>query len=73
MIVRYGASDSYRRLRETFAGEPVHILWDRRVGERRRQHHRRVLDERRADRRDARSPLTLARLPFIAVRPRPPR
>jgi hypothetical protein len=28
MIVRHGATDSYRRLRETFAGEPVHIMWE---------------------------------------------
>jgi hypothetical protein len=73
MIVRHGATDTYRSLRQTFAGEAVHIIWDRRVGERRRPNAPRVLDERRGDRRDAGSPLTLARLPFIAVGTRPPR
>ena len=33
MIVRNGANDTFRFLGQTFAGEAVHILWDRRLAE----------------------------------------
>jgi hypothetical protein len=67
MIVRQGATDWYRYLRQMFAGQPVYILSDRRVGDRSREPSRFVLDPRRDDRRDAASPLSVESLPFIAV------
>jgi hypothetical protein len=67
MVVRHGDSDAFRRLRRTFAGQPVWIVWDRRVRERRDPHRRIPGDRRRGDRRDGASPLTLNRLPFIAL------
>jgi hypothetical protein len=66
-IVRREATDFSGYLHQTFAGQPIYILWDRRVGERRRERSRFVLDRRRDDRRDAASPLSLGGLPFIAV------
>jgi hypothetical protein len=33
MIVRNGANDTFGFLGQTFAGEAVHILWDRRLAE----------------------------------------
>jgi hypothetical protein len=35
-IVRRGAVECFRLLEEEFAGEPVRVMWDRRVRERRR-------------------------------------
>jgi hypothetical protein len=67
MIVRQGATDSYRYLLQTFADQPVYILWDRCVGDRRREPSPSVLDPRRDDGRDAASPLSLESLPFVAV------
>jgi hypothetical protein len=67
VIVRLGDSDMFRRLRKTFAGQPVWIAWDRRMGERRHTHRRIPADRRRRDRRDCASPVTLDRLPFIAL------
>lgn len=66
-VVRRGESGMYRYLRQTFAEHPVVITWDRRVGERR--HPRRPIpgDWRSGERRDAASPLSLKRLPFIAL------
>jgi hypothetical protein len=72
MIVRHGETTSHRFLRLTLSGEAVYIMWDRRVGERRRQHQRRLLDERRGERRTSDSPLSLKNLPFIAVEIRAP-
>jgi hypothetical protein len=70
LIVRHGAHRSFHFLRQTFAGEPVHIMWDRRLAERRGLHRPRILEARRGDRRVVDSPISLSRLPFIAVPPR---
>jgi len=36
IVVRTGASDRFATLRETFASEGIEVVWDRRLGERRR-------------------------------------
>ncbi|HEY3382656.1 MAG TPA: hypothetical protein VGK32_12855 [Vicinamibacterales bacterium] len=67
MVVQRGDQERYRFLRTTFRDKPVEVVWDRRLGERRRR-----LDEAEADRRghDRRSspPTSWSNLGFLVTR-----
>lgn len=64
-IVRHGDSDMFRWLRQTFAGQPVWISWDRHVRQRRRPGGHVQVDRRPHERRD--NAYNLKRLRFIAL------
>jgi hypothetical protein len=67
IVVRAGAVDRFAALRAAFAPEGVEVVWDRRVGERRRSAVKSGTPERR--RRDRRGPVpaSWALLDFLVV------
>lgn len=67
MIVRRGAIERFRFLQEAFAQDPVLILWDRRVSERRRRTEAVTL-ERRHQKRRGPPPISWVALDFLIVR-----
>ena len=67
MVVRRGADDRFRFLREAFASEPVTIIWDRRMAERRRGGSRRPEGERRFQERRRPPPATWTALHFVVA------
>ena len=66
VIVRRGAAERFRVLQEACAGEPVSILWDRRVGECRQRRAPPSTDQRRRERRGP-APVTWTALDFVMV------
>ena len=58
-LVRHGDSDGVRWLRQTFVGQPVWVVWDRRVTERRHARRRITAERRHYDRRDGASFISL--------------
>ena len=65
-IVRRGASERAQILRETFAGEPVELIWDRRLDERRQRRESITTERRRSDRRGP-PPVTWTALDFVVI------
>ena len=68
IVVRAGAVDRFAALRAAFAPEGVEVVWDRRLGERRRSagDSTRDAERRRGDRRGA-EPASWALLDFLVV------
>ena len=66
VIVRRGASERFQILQETFAGEPVELTWDRRVGQRRQSRYPITTERRRSDRRGL-PPVTWTALDFVVA------
>jgi hypothetical protein len=68
IVVRVGALDRFAALRETFAAEDVDVVWDRRLGGRRRPRADGppVLERRRRERRGP-APPSWALLDFLVV------
>lgn len=73
IIVRAGALDRFAALKAAFAPEGVDVVWDRRLGERRRSaaDSSWVPDRRRRDRRGP-IPTSWALLDFLVVSARAP-
>jgi hypothetical protein len=67
IIVRRGASERAQILRETFAGEPVELIRDRRLGERRQIRGDPITIERRRRDRRGLPPITWPALDFVVV------
>jgi hypothetical protein len=53
IVVRRGATDRFQFLKEQFAAEPVEVIWDRRVTERRQRARSATVDRRSRERREA--------------------
>ena len=66
VIVRRGAVERFRVLQETFAEEPVEIMWDRRAGDRRQRRSPPTTDRRRRERRGP-PPVTWTALDFVML------
>ena len=74
IVVRAGAVDRFAALRAAFAPEGVEVVWDRRVGERRRSSEPGGAgSERRGRDRPAAAPTVAARRPVCAARCASPR
>jgi hypothetical protein len=73
IVVRAGAVDRFAALKAAFAPEGVDVVWDRRLGERRRspEGSARGTDRRRQDRRGG-IPTSWALLDFLVVPVRAP-
>ena len=67
MIVRRGEPDRFRVLQQTLAAEPVQLIWDRRLRDRRRARGSAAPDRRRKERRRL-TPSTWTTLGFVFVR-----
>ncbi len=67
VIVRRGASERFQILQETFAGEPVELIRDRRLGERRQIGGDPITTERRRSDRRGLPPITWTALDFVVV------
>jgi hypothetical protein len=72
IVVRTGAVDRFAALRAAFGPDGVDVVWDRRLGERRRSAaiNGAATDRRRRDRRGA-VPASWALLDFLVVPARP--
>lgn len=66
VIVRRGATERFELLRQELAEETVRVVWDRRVGDRRRGTT--IPDDRRRSERRGRSSATWNTLDFTIVR-----
>jgi len=68
IVVRAGAVDRFAALRAAFGPEGVEVVWDRRLGERRRSTENSApeTERRRRDRRGA-EPASWALLDFLVV------
>jgi len=51
MIVRRGQIERYEFLEKAFTDEPIQVIWDRRIGERRGQTQPTSMDRRQGERR----------------------
>jgi hypothetical protein len=73
IVVRAGAVDRFAALKAAFAPEGVDVVWDRRLGERRRSmdESTRTGERRRRDRRGS-TPTSWAILDFLVVPVRAP-
>jgi len=73
IVVRAGAVDRFAALKAAFAPEGVDVVWDRRLGERRRSADdpARMPERRRHDRRGT-TPASWAILDFLVVPARAP-
>jgi hypothetical protein len=73
IVVRAGALDRFAALKSAFAPEGVDVVWDRRLGERRRSSadSAEAPDRRRRDRRGP-MPTSWALLDFLVVPARAP-
>ena len=73
IVVRAGAVDRFAALRAAFAPEGVDVVWDRRLGERRRPANDAAgaSERRRRDRRGS-IPASWALLDFLVVQTRGP-
>jgi hypothetical protein len=73
IVVRAGAVDRFAALKSAFAPEGVEVVWDRRLGERRRSEpdSARPAERRRRDRRGP-TPASWALLDFLVVQARAP-
>jgi len=70
IIVRRGDTERFRFLQETYRSRPsVHVMWDRRLGDRRREEQSVPVERRRTDRRSA-PPSTWEKMGFIYVEER---
>lgn len=73
-VVRRGHPEVFRILEETLASQPVQVMWDRRVADRRRsgaarrQHPAGAGDDRRRGDRRSPPPLAWETLHFVFVR-----
>lgn len=72
IVVRAGAIDRFAALRAAFAPDGVEVVWDRRLGERRRLAENRVgaVERRQRERRGA-APPSWTLLDFLVVPARP--
>jgi len=66
VIVRRGETERYELLQQELAEETVRVVWDRRVGERRRGTT--IPDDRRRSERRGKPPATWSTLDFTIVR-----
>ena len=73
IVVRAGAVDRFAALKAAFAPEGIDVVWDRRLGERRRSpdDSTRTSDRRRQDRRGS-IPASWSLLDFLVVPARAP-
>jgi hypothetical protein len=73
IVVRAGAVDRFAALKSAFAPEGVEVVWDRRLGDRRRSEpdSARPAERRRRDRRGP-TPASWALLDFLVVQARAP-
>jgi hypothetical protein len=67
MVVQRGDQDRFRFLSTTFRDRPVEVMWDRRVGDRRRSGEAASVDRRAGDRRN-RPPSSWDNLGFLVAR-----
>jgi hypothetical protein len=67
MVVQRGDLDRFRFLSATFRDRPVEVMWDRRVGERRRSTNGPSVDRRAGDRRNT-PPASWNNLGFLVAR-----
>jgi hypothetical protein len=67
MVVQRGDKDRFRFLSATFRDRPVEVLWDRRVGDRRRSAEGAVVERRSGDRRQS-PPSSWDNLGFLVAR-----
>jgi hypothetical protein len=67
IVVRTGAVDRFAALRAAFAPEGVEVVWDRRVGERRRSSESGAGSERRRRDRRGSEPSSWTLLDFLVV------
>jgi len=67
MVVQRGDHDRFRFLSATFRDRPVQVVWDRRVGDRRRSSEGTPADRRSGDRRN-RPPASWDNLGFLVAR-----
>jgi hypothetical protein len=65
--VQRGDIDRFRLLSSTFRERPVEVLWDRRIGDRRRSENATAGDRRAGDRRQ-RPPSSWENLGFLVAR-----
>jgi hypothetical protein len=70
MVVQRGDEDRLRFLQSSFRDKPVHVMFDRRVGERRREGPPAGVERRRQDRR-ATPPPSWGTLGFLVARHTP--
>jgi len=72
IVVRAGAVDRFAALKSAFAPEGIDVVWDRRLGERRRSPDDSArADRRRRDRRGS-TPASWSLLDFLVVPARAP-
>jgi hypothetical protein len=73
VVVRAGAVDRFAALKSAFAPEGIEVVWDRRLGERRRSQSdsAEAADRRRGDRRGP-IPASWSLLDFLVVSARTP-
>jgi hypothetical protein len=67
MVVQRGDLDRFRFLSTTFRDRPVEVVWDRRVGDRRRSADASAVDRRAGDRRNT-PPASWDNLGFLVAR-----
>jgi hypothetical protein len=67
MVVQRGDQDRFRFLSATFQDRPVEVMWDRRIGDRRRSGEEPSVDRRVGDRRN-RPPASWDNLGFLVAR-----
>jgi len=67
MVVQRGDLDRFRLLSTTFRQRPVEVIWDRRVGDRRRSGDDQAVDRRSRDRRRS-APTSWDNLGFLVAR-----
>jgi hypothetical protein len=67
MVVQRGDVDRFRFLNATFRDRPVEVVWDRRVGDRRRSAEGSAVDRRAGDRRNS-PPASWDNLGFLVAR-----
>jgi hypothetical protein len=67
MVVQRGDQDRFRFLSSTFRDRPVEVMWDRRVGDRRKAADASPVDRRSSDRRNS-PPTSWNNLGFLVAR-----